>query len=156
MAHVVTNPKVDAFIGRADKWQEEFEALRNILLDCQLSEALKWGVPTYMFDNTNVVLMHGFKDYCALLFFKGSLLSDPNGLLVQQTENVQVSRQIRFTDVKQINKLKTVLRNYILEAITVESQDYALRIRKARILPYRKSFSRSSIKTLPSAMPSNP
>ncbi|WP_126243702.1 YdeI/OmpD-associated family protein [Chitinophaga rhizosphaerae] len=122
MAHIVTNPKVDAFIGREDKWQEAFESLRDILLDCQLGETLKWGVPCYTYQNVNVVLMHGFKDYCALLFFKGSLLPDPNGLLVQQTENVQVGRQLRFTNAKDIRKLKAVIRNYVQDAIQVEAQ----------------------------------
>lgn len=134
------NPKVDAFIGRADKWQEEFEALRNILLDCQLTETLKWGCPCYVFQNANVVLIHGFKDYCALLFFKGSLMSDPHGLLVQQTENVQVGRQMRFTSVKDIQKLKTPIRQYILEAVQVESQGLRPQLKKSTEFAVAEEF----------------
>ncbi len=114
------NPKVDAFLGRAKKWQDEFEKLRTIVLECGLQEELKWGQPCYSYEGTNVVLMHGFNEYCALLFFKGALLKDPNGILVQQTENVQAARQIRFTDTKQIVKMKAIIKAYIHEAIEVE------------------------------------
>lgn len=134
------NPKVDAFIGRADKWQEEFEALRNICLDCQLAETLKWGNPCYVYQNTNLVLIHGFKDYCALLFFKGSLMSDPHGLLVQQTENVQVGRQLRFTGLKEINKLKSVIKSYILDAIQIESQGLQPQYKKSADFPVAEEF----------------
>lgn len=140
MAHIVTNPKVDAFIGREEKWQEEFEALRNILLDLPLAETLKWGCPCYVFDNANVVLIHGFKDYCALLFFKGSLLADPHGLLVQQTENVQVSRQMRFTGIGEINKRKTAIRKYVEEAITVESQGLRPQYKKSEDFAVPEEF----------------
>lgn len=114
------NPKVDAFLGRAKKWQDEFEKLRTIVLECGLQEELKWGQPCYSYEGTNVVLMHGFNEYCALLFFKGALLKDPNGILVQQTENVQAARQIRFTDTKQIVRMKAIIKAYIHEAIEVE------------------------------------
>jgi uncharacterized protein YdeI (YjbR/CyaY-like superfamily) len=115
-----TNPKVDAFLSRTKKWREEFERLRKIILDCHLTEELKWGCPCYTFENRNVVLIHGFKEYCALLFFKGALLRDANGILIRQTETVQAARQIRFTNVQEIVKLKPVLKAYIHEAIEVE------------------------------------
>ena len=114
-----TNPKVDAFIGREKKWQKEYVELRKIVLDCQLTEDLKWGVPCYAFEGKNVVLMHGFKEYCALLFMNGVLLKDPKKILVQQTENVQAARQIRFASVAEIVRLRTVLKAYIREAIEV-------------------------------------
>ena len=110
------NPKVDEYLGKAKKWQEEFEKLRMIILDCGLTEELKWGCPCYTFEKSNIVLIHGFKEYCALLFFKGALLKDPKDILIQQTENVQAGRQIRFTNVREIVKMKTVLKAYIHEA----------------------------------------
>ena len=124
------NPKVDEFIGRADKWQEEFGKLRSIVLDCQLSEELKWGVPCYTVRDKNVVLIHGFKDYCALLFFKGALLHDPKDILVQQTENVQVARQIRFTGVQDIDDLEADLKEYIREAVEVEESGLKVALKK--------------------------
>src|SRR5436189_2605564 len=114
------NPKVDFFFSKAKKWQEEFERLRMVCLDCGPTEGLKWGKPCYTFQNSNIVLIHGFKDYCALLFFKGALLKDAKGILVQQTENVQAARQIRFTNVREIVKMEPVLKAYIKEAIEVE------------------------------------
>ncbi len=114
------NPKVDFFFTKAKQWREEFELLRTILLDSPLTEALKWGVPCYTFDKKNVVLMHGFKEYCALLFVKGTLLQDAAGILIQQTENVQSARQIRFTDVDEIAELEPILKAYITGAIAVE------------------------------------
>jgi uncharacterized protein YdeI (YjbR/CyaY-like superfamily) len=114
------NPKVDAFFSKARQWREEFETLRTIVLDCGLAEEFKWMHPCYTLDNRNVVLIHGFKEYCALLFVKGALLKDPKGILVQQTENVQAARQIRFTDVREIVKLKPVLKAYVKEAIEAE------------------------------------
>ena len=114
------NPKVDFFFRKAKKWKKEFEKLRMIVLDCGLTEELKWGHPCYTFQKSNIVLIHGFKEYCALLFFKGALLKDANGILIQQTENVQAARQIRFTNVREIVKMKTILKAYIQEAIEVE------------------------------------
>jgi uncharacterized protein YdeI (YjbR/CyaY-like superfamily) len=102
------NPKVEFFFSKAKKWQLEFEALRMIILDCQLTEELKWGVPCYTFQENNIVLIHGFKEYCALLFMKGALLKDPIGILIQQTENVQAARQIRFTNVEEIVAMEPV------------------------------------------------
>src|SRR5215831_9068434 len=111
------NPKVDGFLSRAKKWQQEMKKLRMIILDCQLTEELKWGVPCYTFQNSNVILIHAFKEYCAVLFPKGALLKDANGILIQQTENVQAARQIRFTSVWEIVKIEPILRAYIYEAI---------------------------------------
>ena len=114
------NPKVDAYLSRAKKWQEEMEQLRMIILDCGLTEELKWGVPCYTFEKRNIVLIHGFKDYCALLFVKGALLNDAKGILITQTENVQAARQIRFTNVREIVAMEPILKAYIYEAIEVE------------------------------------
>jgi uncharacterized protein YdeI (YjbR/CyaY-like superfamily) len=120
MTNTRTNPKVDAFMSRADQWREEFEQLRTIILDCPLTEELKWGHPCYTFDKRNVVLIHGFNQYCALLFMKGALLNDPHGILVQQTENVQAARQIRFTSAEEIVEMAPVIKDTIMNAIEVE------------------------------------
>jgi uncharacterized protein YdeI (YjbR/CyaY-like superfamily) len=114
------NPKVNFFFDKAEKWQEELERLRTICLDCGLDEQLKWGCPCYSLKGSNIVLIHAFKEYCALLFFKGVLLSDPEGILIQQTENVQVPRQARFTSLDEIGKLAPAIKAYIYEAIEVE------------------------------------
>lgn len=114
------NPKVDWFFDKDTQWQKEYRKLRTICLDCGLMEELKWGCPCYTFENSNIVLIHGFKEYCALLFFKGALLNDPEGILIQQTENVQSARQIRFTNSKEIGKMEKILKAYIYEAIEVE------------------------------------
>jgi len=114
------NLLVDGFIGKSKKWKEEYKMLRNIVLDCELTEEYKWMHPCYTFQNKNIVLIHGFKDYCALLFHKGALLKDPNGILIQQTENVQAARQIRFTSVREIVEMEAILKSYINEAIEVE------------------------------------
>ena len=114
------NPKLDAYIGKLEKWREETEKLRAILLECPVTEELKWGVPCYTVDDKNVVLIHGFKEYCAILFVKGALLKDPKGILIQQTENVQSARQVRFTSLQEIVKLQAVLKTYIRAAIEVE------------------------------------
>jgi len=124
------NPKVDFFFTRAKKWQEEFEKLRMIILDCGLTEELKWGVPCYTFGKRNIVLIHGFREYCALLFFKGALLKDAKGILIQQTKNVQAARQVRFTNVREIVKLKPILKAYIYEAIEVEKAGLKVSFRK--------------------------
>ena len=114
------NPKVDWYFSKAEKWQAELQQLRIIVLDCGLNEELKWGVPCYTFQKSNIVLIHVFKEYCAVLFFKGALLNDTAGILIQQTENVQAARQMRFTHIKEIVELETVLQTYIFEAIEVE------------------------------------
>ena len=120
MTTPTTSPKVDSFLTRAEQWHDAFVALRAIILDCDLTEDLKWGQPCYSLDGKNVVLMHGFKDYCALLFMKGALMKDPAGVLIQQTENVQAARQIRFTDVGQIAGMGNMLKAYVHDAIEIE------------------------------------
>jgi uncharacterized protein YdeI (YjbR/CyaY-like superfamily) len=124
------NPKVDGYLSKAKKWQQEFEKLRMIILDCGLTEELKWGHPCYTFENRNIVLIHGFKEYCALLFFKGALLKDAKGILIQQTENVQAARQIRFTNVREIVKMEPILKAYIYEAIEVEKAGLKVNYKK--------------------------
>ncbi|MCU7551427.1 YdeI family protein [Chitinophagaceae bacterium LB-8] len=124
------NPKVDFFFNKAQKWQEEYEQLRMIVLDCGLTEELKWGTPCYTFQNSNIVLIHGFKEYCALLFFKGALLQDANSILIQQTENVQAARQVRFTNVREIIEMEPVLKAYIYEAIEVEKAGLKVSFKK--------------------------
>jgi uncharacterized protein YdeI (YjbR/CyaY-like superfamily) len=114
------NPAVDFFFKKAKQWHDEFEKLRAIVLDCGLTEELKWGQPCYTFEGKNVLIIHGFKEYCAVLFVKGALLSDPDGILIQQTKNVQAGRQIRFTHIGEIVERKAVLKKYIFEAIEVE------------------------------------
>jgi uncharacterized protein YdeI (YjbR/CyaY-like superfamily) len=127
---MTTNPKVDFYFNKADKWHDEFAQLRMIIPDCGLTEELKWGVPCYTFGKSNIVLIHGFKEYCAILFMKGALLKDPKHILIQQTENVQSARQIRFTSVKEIVKLKSVLKTYIYEAIEVEKAGLKVKLKK--------------------------
>lgn len=124
------NPKVDFYFNKAGKWQEEIDLLRTIVLDCGLDEELKWGCPCYRFGKSNIVLIHVFKEYCALLFFKGALLNDPKSILIQQTENVQSARQVRFTTVKEITKLKPTLKAYIYEAIEVEKAGLKVALKK--------------------------
>jgi len=125
------NPKVDFYFGKSQKWQAELEKLRTIVLDSPLTEELKWGVPCYALQKKNIVLIHEFKDYCALLFVKGALLKDPDGILVQQTENVQSARQIRFTNVREIVELEPILKAYIAEAIEVEKAGLKVNFKKA-------------------------
>lgn len=124
------NPKVDEFIGKAKTWKEEYVALRRIVLDCQLTEEFKWMHPCYTVEDKNVVLIHGFKDYCALLFHKGVLLKDAQGILIQQTENVQAARQIRFTHVREIVAMEPILKAYINEAIEVEKAGLEVSFKK--------------------------
>lgn len=124
------NPKVDWYFDKAKQWQEELERLRTIILGCGLTEELKWGCPCYTFEKRNIVLIHVFKEYCALLFFKGALLKDAKGILVQQTKNVQAGRQIRFTNVREVVKLKPVLKSYIDEAIEVEKAGLKVKLKK--------------------------
>ena len=114
------NPNVDWFFDKPTKWQEGYELLRTLVIDSGLTEELKWGCPCYTFQGKNVVLIHGFKDYCALLFMKGALLKDPQNILVQQTQNVQSARQVRFTNIAQIKKMLPVLKSYIKEAKSIE------------------------------------
>lgn len=130
MTNSKMNPKVDEFLTKAKKWKEEYETLRKIVLDCELNEDYKWMNPCYTFEKKNIVLMHGFKEYCALLFPKGSLLQDSHGILTQQTENVQGARQIRFTNVQEIAEKEAVLKAYIYEAIEVEKAGLKVKVKK--------------------------
>ncbi len=141
------NPKVDFYFSKAKKWQEELEQLRIIVLDCGLTEELKWGVPCYMFQKSNIVLIHVFKEYCALLFFKGALLNDTNGILIQQTENVQAARQIRFSNVQEITKMKTILKAYIYEAIEVEKAGLKVELKKPAEFKIPEEFQKKLDKT---------
>ncbi len=120
MAANKTNPKVDFFFDEPGRWRQEYARLRTIVLACPLTEELKWGCPCYAFEKKNVVLIHGFKDYCALLFTKGALLKDPGKILIQQTANVQSARQARFTSVQDIAAVESALKAYIHEAIELE------------------------------------
>ncbi|MGN6293797.1 MAG: YdeI/OmpD-associated family protein [Chitinophagaceae bacterium] len=124
------NPKVDFYFDKAQKWQKELEQLRAIILDCGLDEELKWGSPCYTFQQRNIVLLHVFKEYCAMLFFKGALLNDAKGILVQQTKNVQAARQIRFTNAKEITRLAPTLKACIYEAIEVEKAGLKVALKK--------------------------
>ena len=134
------NPKVDAYLSKLKKWQEESAKLRKITLGCELTEELKWSVPCYTFQAKNIVLIHGFKEYCALLFFKGALLKDTKGILVQQTENVQAGRQLRFTDVREIVEMENVIRDYIYEAIEVEKSGLKVPFKRAREFTIPEEF----------------
>lgn len=126
------NPEVDFFFSKAKKWQDELEQLRLIALDCQLAEGLKWGCPCYTLQGNNIVLIHAFKEYCAYLFFKGALLNNADGILIQQTENVQAARQIRFTNIKQIVEMKAALKACIYEAIEVEKAGLKVPLKKTK------------------------
>jgi len=136
------NPKVDWFFAKDTQWQKEYEKLRTIILDCGLIEELKWGCPCYTFENTNIVLIHGFKEYCALLLFKGALLNDPNGILIQQTKNVQSARQIRFTNVKEIVKMEKNLKAYVYEAIEVERAGLKVKLKKTSEFKIPEEFQK--------------
>ena len=141
------NPKVDWFFTKDTKWQKEYEKLRTIILDCGLIEELKWGCPCYTFQNTNIVLIHGFKEYCAALFFKGALLNDPNGILIQQTKNVQSARQIRFTNAREIVKMEKILKAYVYEAIEVEKAGLKVKLKKTTEYKIPEEFQRKLTKS---------
>jgi uncharacterized protein YdeI (YjbR/CyaY-like superfamily) len=130
MTNSKMHPKVDEFLSKAKKWKEEYETLRKIVLDCELTEDYKWMNPCYTFEKKNIVLIHGFKEYCALLFPKGALLQDSHSILIQQTENVQGARQIRFTNVQEIVEKEAVLKAYIYEAIEVEKAGLKVKVKK--------------------------
>jgi uncharacterized protein YdeI (YjbR/CyaY-like superfamily) len=139
MAKSIMNPRVDFFFKSA-KWHDEYAQLRTIALDSGLKEELKWGCPCYSDDKKNIVLIHGFKDYCAMLFFKGALLKDPKGILIQQTKNVQSARQVRFTNVKEIIKLEPTLKKYLKEAIAVEKTGLKVTLKKTTDYPVPEEF----------------
>ena len=141
------DPKVDWFFSKDTKWQKEYEKLRMIILDCGLTEELKWGCPCYTFEKRNIVLIHGFKEYCALLLFKGALLNDPNGILIQQTKNVQSARQVRFTNVREIVKMERILKAYIYEAIEVEKAGLKVKLKKTSEYKIPEEFQQKLNKT---------
>jgi uncharacterized protein YdeI (YjbR/CyaY-like superfamily) len=134
------NSRVDAFLGKAKKWREEFEKLRMIVLDCGLTEELKWGKPCYTFEQSNIVIIQGFKEYCALLFFKGALLHDANGILVKPGEHTQAGRQIRFTNVGEIVEMEPILKAYIHEAIEVERAGLKVDLKKTAAFTIPEEF----------------
>ena len=136
------NPKVDFYFSKAKKWQKELEPLRTIALDCGLTEELKWGCPCYTFEKSNIVLIHAFKEYCAFLFFKGALLNDSKGILIQQTKNVQAARQVRFTNVREITKLEKIVKAYIYEAIEVEKAGLKVNLKKTTEFSMPEEFQK--------------
>ncbi|MEO6488436.1 MAG: DUF1801 domain-containing protein [Ferruginibacter sp.] len=140
MVNTRINPKVDFYFSKAQKWQEEIGKLRMIILDCGLNEELKWGVPCYTLEKRNIVLIHVFKEYCAILFFKGALLKDAKGILIQQTENVQSARQVRFTKPSQVIKMEPILKAYIREAIQVEKAGLKVNTIKSTELKFPEEF----------------
>ena len=137
-----TNPKVDFYFDKSEKWKAAQEKLRTIVLDSELTEELKWGVPCYTLEGSNVVLMHEFKEYCALLFIKGVLVKDPSGILIQQTQNVQAGRQIRFTNLEQIIEMEPILKAYLAEAIEVEKSGVQVEYKKATEFPVAEEFQK--------------
>lgn len=142
------NPKVDFFFAKSNPWQQAFQQLRNIVLSCGLTEELKWGQPCYVQDGANIVLIHGFKDYCALLFFKGVLMQDPKGVLIQQTPNVQAARQLRFTSEQEIIKAKAWIKSYIKEAMAIEDAGLKAPLKKTREFEMPAEF-KQQLKAMP-------
>jgi len=136
------NPKVDFYFVKAKKWREELEMLRTILLDCQLTEELKWGKPCYTYKHNNIAVIQDFKDYCALLFFKGSLLQDPEGILIKPGENTQAGRQIRFTGIHAIDKMEATVKAYVFEAIEVEKAGLKIDFKKTDEYAIPEEFKR--------------
>lgn len=136
------NPDVDFYFDKETKWQKEIEQLRTIALDCGLEEKLKWGCPCYTLQESNIVLIHVFKEYCAFLFFKGALLNDANGILIQQTKNVQAARQVRFTNVQEIVKMKKILKACIYEAIEVEKAGLKVTLKKTAAYDVPEEFQK--------------
>ncbi|MHC0447162.1 YdeI/OmpD-associated family protein [Flavobacterium sp. 3-218] len=124
------NSKVDFYFEKAEKWKSEIEEMRDIVLDCHLSEELKWGCPCYTFENANIILIHTFKEYCAFLFFKGALMKDPDEILIQQSDNVQAARQVRFTNAEDIVAKKEILKKYIFEAAEIEKSGQKVELKK--------------------------
>lgn len=136
------NPKTDFFFEKDGPWQKEYQKLRSTLLSCGLTEELKWGCPCYTFNNANIVLIHGFKEYCALLFFKGALLGDAENLLIQQTENVQSARQMRFTSLKEITSKQRLIKEYVYEAIEVEKAGLKVALKKVEEYKVPEEFQK--------------
>ena len=136
------NPKVDFYFSKAKNWEDEIRKMRTIVLDCGLTEELKWGCPCYTFQKSNIVLIHVFKEYCALLFFKGALLNDANGILIQQSENVQSARQVRFGNVREIVEIEPILKAYIYDAIEVEKAGLKVNFKKSTELVFPEEFKK--------------
>jgi len=136
------NPKVDFFFDEAKQWQKEFEKLRTIALDTGLEEDLKWGCPCYTFHNKNIFLIHGFKEYCALLFFKGALMNDSDNILIQQSENVQAARQIRFTELKEIVDLEKIIKSYMFEALEIEKSGIKVEMKETKQFEMIEEFQK--------------
>ncbi|MFP3590850.1 YdeI/OmpD-associated family protein [Chryseobacterium sp. SIMBA_038] len=136
------NPKVDFFFDNAKQWQKEFEKLRTIALDTGLEEDLKWGCPCYTYHGKNIFLIHGFKEYCALLFFKGALMNDSDNILIQQSENVQAARQIRFTELKEIVDLEKIIKNYMFEALEVEKSGIKVEMKETKQFEMVEEFQK--------------
>jgi uncharacterized protein YdeI (YjbR/CyaY-like superfamily) len=134
------NPNVNFYFDKAKQWQQELEKLRILMNDCGLTEDLKWGVPCYNFEKSNIVLIHTFKDYCAILFFKGALLKDTSDILIQQTKNVQAARQMRFTNVREILELEPLIKTYIKEAIEIEKAGLKVEFKKTEEYPVPEEF----------------
>ncbi|UOU97472.1 YdeI family protein [Chryseobacterium daecheongense] len=134
------NPKADFFFDEPGQWQKEFEKLRTILLDTGLEEEVKWGCPCYTYHGKNIILIHGFKEYCALLLFKGALLKDTDNILIQQTENVQAARQIRFTGLQEINDWEKVIKTYVYEAVEVEKSGIQVKMKETREFEMPEEF----------------
>lgn len=143
------NPKVDFFFNKAKQWKQEFNLLRNIILDCDLTEELKWGQACYTLNKKNIVVIHGFKEYCALLFFKGALLKDAKNILIQQTENVQAARQMRFISIKEVIKLKPAIKAYVKEAIAIEKSGAKVELKKTKEFEMADEF-KIKLKAMPS------
>ena len=148
MAKSKTNPKVDWYFTKEKRWQEEIEKLRQIVLECGLTEELKWGCPSYSLEGNNIVLIHVFKEYCAMLFFKGVLINDTHGILIQQTKNVQVARQMRFTSAEQITEMKSTIKAYIKEAIQVEKAGLKVEMKPTTEFEMPEEFE-SKLKAIP-------
>lgn len=142
MSKNIMNPRVDFYFSKSKNWNKELEQMRMTVLDCGLTEELKWGCPCYTFQKANIVLIHTFKEYCAFLFFKGALLKDAKGILIQQTKNVQAARQIRFTNVKEIVKLEPVLKSYIYEAIEIEKAGLKVDLKKTAAFAIPEEFQK--------------
>lgn len=142
MSRVNAKQNVDFFFDEDKKWQEELVLMRKIALECQLREESKWGVPCYTFQKANIILIHAFKEYCAFLFFKGALLKDTDGILIQQSENVQAARQIRFTDLKEIVDLKDVLKTYIYQAVEIEKAGLKVELKKTSEFKVSEEFQK--------------
>lgn len=140
MAENGMNPRVDFYFNKTQKWEDEIGKLRTIILGCGLAEELKWGCPCYTFQQDNIVLIHVFKAYCAVLFFKGALLNNSEGILIQQTGNVQAARQVRFTNLAEILELEPTLRAYIFEAIEVEKAGLKVELKKTTEFPMAEEF----------------